>query len=367
MDGFGQLLIPLIVLGIALLGTIAYFKRLGRVKPSSFTDSETGVCSNEGFQQTARKQLNIHAAQYAVVVMDLRNYRQIMQTFGNEKCILVMKYIADSLSKALATSEPVGRISRSTFCFLMKNRQEDAIRTRLVRLHETINQFNQQLRIPYQLDLIYGIYLPANEHEPLDVMQEHALQMLDLDKDSPRYRFFSSDSDNGTAGKRWELIEQLDHSLSNGDFIVYMQPKVRLGDGRIVGAEALMRWRHPQRGLLTPEMFIPLLEEYHLIHRFDQHLFELVCSKMAEWKQRGWTVCPVSVNLSLETLEHAHFLEPYIRLSQKYRISPDLIEFELSEPILFEKPQKLRTLIDEIHSYGFQCSLDHFGQSAIPL
>ena len=367
MNGFDQLLIPLIVLGIALLGTLAYFKRFGPAKSPSLIDSATGVYNSEGFRQAAKKHLNTRAAQYAVVVMDLRNYRQVIQTFGDEKCTLAMKHIAGLLSKALATSETAARISRSTFCFLMKNRQENAIRTRLIRLDESINQYNQQLKIPYLLDLIYGIYLPVNENEPLDLMMEHALEMLELDKDSPRFRFFSSYSDNEKAGKHWELIEQLDHSLVNGDFIVYLQPKVRLGDGRIVGAEALMRWRHPQRGLLTPEMFIPLLEEYHLIHRFDQYLFEMVCSKMAEWKQRGWTVCPVSVNLSLETLEHPHFLEPYIRLSQKYRISPELIEFELSEPILFEKPQKLRMLIDEIHSYGFQCSLDHFGQSAIPL
>jgi len=368
VDGFNRLIIPVFVCTIALLGTLVYlFKHFLHNKCSSATDSVTGLYATESLRKVAKKQLNGHFSQYAVIVMELRNYRQIIQTFGSEKSTRTLKHVASMLRKALAASEPLGRISQSTFCFLMKNRQENAIRTRLDRLVESINQFNQQLKIPYRLDLIFGIYLPVNETESFDIMQEYALQMLELDKDAPRFRFFTNYPAIEKNGKRWELIEQLDRSLTNGDFIVYLQPKVRLGDGRIVGAEALVRWRHPQRGLLTPEMFVPLLEEYHLIHRFDQHLFEMVCIKMAEWKQLGWSSCPISVNLSLETLEHDHFLEPYIRLSQKYRISPELIEFELSEPILFEKPQKLRALIDEIHSYGFQCSLDHFGQSAIPL
>ena len=368
MNGFDQYLIPAIVCVIALSGTLVYyFKRIKLGKNVAFIDSVTGVYNAEGLREITKKRLNVHATQYAVVVMDLRNYRQVIQTFGSDKCNLAMKHMAGVLRKALAASEPLARISRSTFCFLMKNRQEESIRTRLIRIDEAINQFNQQLKIPYRLDLLFGIYMPMNESESLDTMLEYALQMLDLDKDAPQFRFFNSYPDIEKTGKRWEVIEQLDRSLANGDFVVYMQPKVRLGDGRIVGAEALVRWRHPTRGLLTPEMFIPLLEDYHLIHRFDQHLFEMVCRKMAEWKQLGWASCPISVNLSLETLEHDHFLEPYTRLTQKYRISPELIEFELSEPILFEKPQKLRALIAEIHSYGFQCSLDHFGHSAIPL
>jgi len=354
----------LLLLVIALLLTSG--RRMKRAEKFAVSDAVSGALNSEGFRRAASKHLSSANSQYVLVAMELRNYRQLTRTFGGEKSEQVLVYLTKTLRKTLGSSEPVARINRGTFCFLMKNRQKDAITARLTRIYENANQFNQSRDVPYPMDLVFGIYMPESGDEALSVMQEKAFEMLDLDKDAPRYRFYSS-TETETAVGRWTLLEQMNHSLRNGDFIVYMQPKVRLGDKRIVGAEALARWRHPQRGMLTPEMFIPLLEEYKLIHRFDQYLFEMVCQKLAEWTQNGWEICPVSVNLSLQTLEHVSFLEPYIRMIQKYRVAPEMIEFELSEPILFEKPEKLRTLIDEIHSYGFQCSLDHFGQSAIPL
>jgi len=363
-----QILFPVVLFLLAIILILIYTsRRISRAEAQAVYDPVTGALNGAGLRRAIDKYLSGHRTQYAVVVMELRNYRQLKHTFGSQNCDRTLKHLTKVLRSVLSSSEPVSRIDRGLFCFLIKNRQEEAIRARLIRISENANQFNKQRRIPYNLDLVFGIYLPSDDAETPAVMLEKARQMLECDKDEPPYRFFSDHAGIEKANRSWDLIEQMSRSLTNGDFIVYMQPKVRLGDSRIVGAEALIRWRHPQRGLLTPEMFIPLLEEYHLIHRFDQYLFEQVCAKMAEWKQAGLAPCPVSVNLSLETLDHDRFLEPYIRLSQKYRVSPELIEFELSEPILFESPQKLRALIDEIHSYGFQCSLDHFGQSAIPL
>ena len=363
-----QILMPALLIMLAVIAALAYFiRRAARAQELSMLDSATGTLNSNGIRRAADKLLTGKRTQYAVVVMELRNYRQLTHTFGSENSDRTIRFLGDILRKDLSSTEPVSRISRSTFCFLIRNRQEEAIRARLIRIFDSANAFNRQRQIPYQLDLVFGVYLPGSEEEGFAAMQEKALQLLDAGKDEPRFRFFAGNAETENAGRNWQLIEQMSKSLKNGDFIVYMQPKVRLGDGRVVGAEALARWRHPQRGLLTPEMFVPILEEYHLIHKFDLHLFEQVCSKLADWKKEGLAPCPVSVNLSLQTLEIDSFLEPYIRLTQKYRVSPELIEFELSEPILFEKPRKLRALIDEIHSYGFQCSLDHFGESAIPL
>lgn len=363
-----QILLPISLFLLAIILVLAYAsRRISRAEAQAVSDSVTGALNSNGMRRAAEKYLFGQRTQYAVIVMELRNYRQLKHTFGSENCNRTLRHLVKVLRSVLSNSEPCGRMSRGLFCFLIKNHQEEAIRARLTRICESANQFNTQRKIPYKLDLRFGVYIPRNDAETPDMMVEKALLTLDYDKDQPQFRFYVESDNVQKADRNWEQIEQMSRSLANGDFIVYMQPKVRLGDSRIVGAEALVRWRHPQRGLLTPEMFIPLLEEYHLIHRYDQYLFEQVCAKMAEWKQAGLAPCPVSVNLSLETLDDDHFMEPYIRLCQKYRVSPELIEFELSEPILFESPMKLRALIDEIHSYGFQCSLDHFGQSAIPL
>lgn len=345
---------------------LIFSRRLKKSELMAVSDPVTGSLNAAGFLKTAESLQRSENRTYAVVAMDLRNFRQIRLTFGSSSANRVLIHLLTVLSGILSTSEPVARINNSTFCFFMKNIHENEIRARLTRIYESANSFNRQRRDPYHLDLLFGIYIPSDNSESPAEMQDKALRMLDDPYADSRYRFFKDTSDE-TRSRKQELIKQMDHSLQSGDFIVYLQPKVRLGDNRIVGAEALVRWRHPQRGLLTPDQFVPQLAEYHVIHRLDRYLFDTICKKLAQWKLAGLKPCPISINLSVESLEVENYLENYARLCKQYKISTDLIEFELSESLLNDAPAKLLTLVDEIHSYGFQCSLDNFGKTSIPL
>ena len=197
-------------------------------------------------------------------------------------------------------------------------------------------------------------------------MEGKANQARKMPGSDLRYRFYVQDTKQREPREK-EILDQVDRSLQNRDFVVYLQPKVRLGDRRIAGAEALIRWKHPEKGMLTPVMFVPLLEEYHMIYRLDLYLFEEVCRTLDRWKRKGREQCPISVNLSRENLEVPDFVEGYYALCRKYEVDPGLVEFELAEAILLENQQKIRSVIDEIHSYGFQCALDDFGKGFIPL
>ncbi|MBQ8144097.1 MAG: EAL domain-containing protein, partial [Butyricicoccus sp.] len=303
---------------------------------------------------------------YAVVAMDVRNFHQIYQTFGRASGEQLLTYLHNILLSDLSPVEPVGRITRDTFCFLLKNRQEEEIRSRLQQIYDRANRFNQQRQDPYRLDLCFGIYLPQDNLETLPAMQEKAMQLLEHPGNDLRYRF-SEDAVREPHSHKKELMAQLERSLQNRDFIVYLQPKIQLRDSRVVGAEALVRWQHPQRGLLSSEMFVPLLQEHHMIHRLDLLVFETVCQTLSRWMQQGWSPCPISVNLSRESLDVDNLLEPFARLCQTYGINPELIEFELAEVILLESPNRIRAVINELHAYGFQCSLDDFGKNMIPL
>lgn len=365
---------PLLIMGgliLLLMVVIAAMilmcsKRQKQTKQFAVSDPITGGLNDAGFRPAAEKCLQNQHYRYAIIAMDLRNFRQIHQTFGSSDSQRVLVHLHNILKTCLSGAEPFARVNRATFCFLLKNRQVDEIQARLKLIYDSANRFNQQRQDPYHLKLCFGIYVPQDNAETLPEMQEKAVQLLDGPGVEPRYRFYENASAEPQSRKR-ELAEQVERSLENGDFIVYLQPKVRLGDSRIVGAEALIRWRHPERGMLDPGMFIPLLEEYHMIYRLDLYLFEAVCRSLAEWKRKGWELCPISVNLSRENLENDHFLESYVRLCQIHGINLDLIEFELAEAFLLETPQKISAVINEIRSYGFQCALDNFGKSFIPL
>lgn len=139
----------------------------------------------------------------------------------------------------------------------------------------------------------------------------------------------------------------VDYSLRNGDFLIYLQPKVQLENNRIAGAEALIRWKHPELGMLSPAMFIPSAERYRLISQLDLFVFEEVCRTLARWKAEGRELLPISVNLSRQNMDTPNFLDDYRKLCKKYDVNPNLIEFELTETILFEDPQGIKCFIDE--------------------
>ena len=359
-------LLGIVFLLILILLVLLFRKRIKQAELLSSSDPITGGMNDIGLQHTAEKYLSAQPVQYAVVMMKIENFSQIRQTFGLDDCNRVLIHLHRILSTHLGGTEPFGRINRGTFCFLLKNRQENAVRARLSRIYQATNNFNLSRRIPYQLNLFFGVYMPQDTTEAFVSMQEKASESLADCECESRYHFYKNDT-TGLSGHKWDLVEQMDLSLQNNDLVVYFQPKIRLRDNCIIGAEALARWRHPQRGMLTPEMFVPLLEEYHMTPRLDLYLFEKVCQAIDQWKRSGWEPCPISVNLSYENLETENFIEPYAKLCQTYDVDSALIELELNAKFLHEPPEKLHSVIDSIHTSGFQCSLDNFGKGTIPL
>ena len=339
-------------------------RQIRLAKRRAFIDAVTGGLSADGFYAAAKPLLGSAHPQYALITVEITNFLQIQQTFGHTDRVLVHTY--QSLKTVLSTAEPIGRINGDTFCFLMKNREEGALIARLQRIYENANSFNDTRTLPFRLDLSFGIYLPSDCTETPSQMQYKAQSALKQNQGKSRFCFYHAEANEAFAAK-WELVKQMEQSLKDDDFVVYLQPKVRIGDTRIVGAEALIRWRHPRRGMLVPETFIPPLEEYHMMPHVDRHLFEIVCKKLADWTREGKKPCPISVNFSLDSLLTDNFAESYAALCRSYGLEPELLEFELPEHLLKEDSKTIKGVIEAIHKVGFQCSLDHFGKTSIPL
>ena len=359
--GIMFLLIAIIV-AVSLNST----KKVHRANQKATTDPITGGLNSAGFYAAAEALFSGQQGQYAVVSMDIRNLYQIYETFGLQDSHRVLTHLHTILKANLAASEPVTHVGGNRFCFLLKNRNEDEIRARLKLIYDQANRFNLQKQTPYRLDLCFGICIRDDQAEPLMGLQEKSAHLLNTPGSEPRYRFYEKVT-REPQNRRLELLEQIEQSIAQHNFIVYLQPQVRLGDRKITGAEALIRWRHPQRGLLSPSAFIPTLEEYQKTHLLDLYLFEEVCKILASWKKHQREICPISFNLSRETLELDHFLDSYIKIARSYGIDPNQIEFELSQSLLNENIRKVSMAIDEIRSHGFACSLDNFCSTTLPL
>lgn len=356
-------LVIFMLLGLLLL-LFFFGSRLRRIEYCAYTDQVTGGMNRIGLEKKSRKYLNGKTLQHTVVVMEVCNYRQMLHAFGREKTEQALKYLYGIIKTNLGNTEPMARINGGTFCFFIKNREKSAILTRLNRIADHVDRQNRKEQVSYQIEIRFGICIPETCEETLEEIQERITEELE---NSEEQLCFCQNRKGNSPVRKWELIQQMETSLTNGDFLVYLQPKVQLSDSRIVGAEALLRWRHPERGMLKPEMFVPLLEEFHLIARFDLYLFEQVCLYMDKWRKEGKSPCPISVNLSHETIRQKDFLDPYVQLVQKYSIAPEMIEFELSRTLQEQDVVVIRQIVERIHACNFRCSLDRFGGSTVLL
>ena len=157
------------------------------------------------------------------------------------------------------------------------------------------------------------------------------------------------------------IKDQMHEALEKGQFVLYLQPKVEISSGRIVGAEALARWRHPTDGLILPGRFVPLFERNGFIVRFDEYIWEQTCKMLRLWLNKGYRPTPVSINVSRMHFNDDHFCGKLLALTDKYHLPRHLLELELTESAFFESEKTLIRVMNDLQKQGFVFSMDDFG------
>ena len=348
---------------LALLGAgIALHSRLKlkKLKKSAFLDSVTGGLSENGFQESGGKILSGKSSQFAMVSMRVKNLPQICRIQGTEAGGQALRYLHGVLKTQLGGDALVAKTGEDTFCFLLKNRKTDEICGKLDCICDAANRYYEKEPGAQALQLVFGIYLPKADGEGLREMQTNAVLARVNGPADRRYRFYEQDRMEKADWER-EMAASLDRAQQMGELVVYFQPKVRLSDCRIVGAEALIRWRHPQRGMLSPDMFLPVAESYQKLAQIDDFVFEYVCRALARWQKWNWELCPISVNLCRANIARPDFAEACYQTCTRYHVPPAQIEFEMKEAFLLENLEQASFLLEQLHRYGFRCSLDNFG------
>jgi EAL domain-containing protein (putative c-di-GMP-specific phosphodiesterase class I) len=161
--------------------------------------------------------------------------------------------------------------------------------------------------------------------------------------------------------KEIEITNSMEGALKNKEFLVFLQPKVNLGDNKLVGAEALVRWERGNHTVLPPNDFIPLFEKNGFILQLDFYIYEEVCKLIHHWITEGMPVVPISVNVSRVHLNDEHFVEKVKRLVNKYFIPPKYIELELTESMFLNNTEIAISTMKELRKLGFGVSIDDFG------
>lgn len=351
---------------VIMISVLYNWKRHRReLERVAYTDRVTGEMNLFRFCHVGKRLLaSKPPASYYMVSLNVKSFKLINEKFGRAEGDKILCHILRVVNKNLCEDELAVRAEGDNFFLCVHAVAPEELQKRLDTIINEINQFSDAVLIPYKLTFLQGAYLIDDVSVDITTILDRAnIARKNQAREKEAVCFFYNETLIHKLQMEQELTALMEPSLQNGDFKVYLQPKVRLSDRKTGGAEALIRWQHPERGMIYPSDFIPLFEKNGAICKLDLYVFEQVCKLQKQRLEGGKSIFPISVNLSRQHLKNLNFLSDFIAIKDKYKIPDGLLELELTESIVFDGGEisYVKSMIDHMHRAGFLCSLDDFG------
>lgn len=321
-------------------------------------DRLTGLYNREYFLEVVEKRLAENPYEkYSMVCTNIKGFKLYNDLFGERMGDEVLKAEAELLRESTGENNVYGRISGDEFAIFVPTEQYCPD-----RFIENIKQMKERFSSSqYQMHIHIGVYEIDNRTEPVSVMCDKA--KLAIEAHSGDYNAIMTYYDRKLLEKSLyerKIVGEFDRALENGEFCMFLQPQIA-SDGRLLGAEALVRWQHPERGLVFPGDFIELFEKTGLIYRLDRYMWEMAAAKLQEWKKSGKENLYISVNISAKDFYYMDIYKEVTGLVEKYGISPGSLKLEITETVLMTEMRNQTELLEHLRSYGFQIEIDDFG------
>lgn len=330
------------------------------------TDDPLTGCSNRQMLQDRLKhgmQRALRANQpLAVLVLDLDNFSHVNDSLGHAAGDAIIRQVADRLRGVLRSTDTVGRIGSDEFAVIVEEYGNAA------NLMHVVKKIVTTLSEPFGtgtdstlLGCSIGIATYPEGGVSVDSLLLHASVAVQQAKLQPgcSYHFYD-ERINHQAATQIEFETQLRDALRSNELELHYQPRVDLRSGKIVGVEGLIRWRHPVRGLLAPNEFIPLAEETGLIIPMGYWVIARACHDLRTLQRRGMAL-NVAVNVSFRQFLDSRLLPTVERLIEKTGVGPKMLEFELTETAVMQQPEQVQQAMTGMTNLGLRFSLDDFG------
>jgi len=302
-------------------------------------DALTGLYNRAKFFMETQALLEKHGQRrFALVRFDIDHFHLLNSFWGEEEGDRFLCFLAAQLRDTAAGLSPCtyARISADTFC-LCEPFDESLIAGQVDRLCARIADYNRN----YLIEPSFGIYVIDDPTEKIQTMYE--LATLAAKECKGRYMsylcYYKPEMSKKIAQEQ-QIINEMQQALDTEQFQVYLQPKYNLRTEQPYGAEALIRWLHPERGLLSPGLFIPIFERNGFIGKVDYYMWEKVCQILRRWIDAGMDPAPISVNVSRVNMYNPHLVSQICGLTDKYGIPPRLLNLELTESATWTTPRR---------------------------
>ena len=330
-------------------------------------DKLTGLYTkNHFFAETHRMLSENRDEKFIFVRFDIDRFSLINSYFGIAQGDNLIKYIADSLPCLVKAAKyfTYGRIEGDVFAACvsfngMRYRDKYEFAVDVVdRVKKILGEYNREFDIVPS----FGLYeIPDNTIRP-DILYDRATLAAKTCKGSyiQLYSWYD-DSMELQLKQDQNIANEMTKALEENQFIPFFQPKYDLRTNKIAGAEALIRWQHPEKGLIPPGNFIPVFERNGFVSKVDYYMWETVCKTLREWIDEGRTILPISINVSRIDLYNPLLVETFCNLIDKYQIPPNLLNLEITESSYMDNPEIMLETMHRLQKKGFVVMMDDFG------
>jgi len=303
----------------------------------------------------------------ALLYFDLDRFKEVNDTFGHAAGDRTLEILSERLTRNLSKDTVIGRLAGDEFAMFIDDLPIDADnRASLASLARTLlDEISRAFYVNQQevyLTASAGIAIcPYDAENVIDLIRNADAAMYHSKQNGGNTSAFYVPQMNTAAVERLMLKSKLRRALERDELVILYQSKVDLRDGRVVGAEALLRWRLPGHGDISPSHFIPLAEETSLITDIGEWVLNRVCSDYQEWQRKVPKPGRVAINLSLRQLKQASFIARCRNVFRKHGVSPACFELEVTETTLMTDPKRTIGLLNELYAMGLHLAIDDFG------
>lgn len=357
------------VIFASLLGllVVSYRGARQRLEYIAYTDELTGGINGADFEMrydVLRRRAN--PLEYSVVFLDINDFKLANELGGFAAGDRLIKHVYNCITKMLDVKqhEFAARIEVDHYLVCLHENTAEGIQTRINQIVALVNAEGQSVTLGLTVTFAPGACIIDNKDLDInEIMQRARIAKRNVTREQRNHCAIYTEQMRHEISQKVQLDYMAEESIKNHEFVVYYQPKVSRTTGAIKGAEALVRWNHPNRGFISPADFIPVLEESGRIQEVDRYVFEEVCRYLSERKERGEVLFPVSVNLSRLHFWKDDLIGEFAATADKYNVDHSLIEFEITETLFMEqeKLDKIKEGIKQMHMQGFTCAMDDFG------
>lgn len=321
-------------------------------------DRLTGIYSKEFFFRMVRERLLENPdREYDILCSNVENFKLYNDVFGVQAGDRLLQNIADTLRELIGEEGIFGHFNADRFVCLQE--RDSALHDRMALVEKVHQDYLSKAK---SVVMKWGIYEIVDRSIPVEQMCDRA--MLAVDGIKGYYHKYLAVYDDALREKllrEQAITDAMEAALAQGQFALYFQPKYRLDDGALAGAEALVRWVHPKWGILPPGEFIPLFEKNGFITRLDRYVWEQACRLIQKWQKKGCSPLSVSVNVSRADIYQADLADVLGEVVRKWGINPKLLHLEITESAYTEDPEQIISTVDQLRDLGFTVEVDDFG------